>query len=357
MMPTLLSLIRYVNAGLVELSYRFNMPFVIGGPVSLMVEPSAACNLRCPFCPTGIHMTKREGYTLSPADFERALGWFRYTLRTVTFWNYGEPFLNRDLPKMVAMASRYHIKTQISTNGHFLDRPMLDDIFAAGLTLLLVSIDTPKSELYDRYRVGGDFETVVRNFGHAVERKRIMGAKTEIAAQYIAMRDSEDVAAMIAHGRELGADKVIVKTLGIGSSIPEPTNEEWSLMPETEEFQRYVSHDEIRSKIHWDDARCTYIWRRMVLNSDGKCVPCCRDQLAKFELGTIKNGGTLASVWNSRTYRQYRRDIRQIQKKEVMCQRCPELVREELEPGIVFTAAPTVTPSALTHITRHTGSV
>lgn len=337
--PTIRAGIRALNRRLLDLSYRLDLPFVLGGPASLMVEPSAACNLRCPFCPTGIRISKRDGYTLSPEDFERALGWFRYTLGSITFWNYGEPFLNRDLHKMVAVASRYGISTQISTNGHFLELPMLDDIFKAGLTRLLVSVDTPHAELYDRYRVGGDFGTVVRNFRHAVERKRVLGAKTHIVAQYMLMRDSENVDAMIAHGQELGADKVLVKTIGIGSSVPNPTSEEWSLMPETEEFNRYVSQDDIRSKIQWDDdVRCTYIWRRMVLNADGTCVPCCRDQLAKFHLGTIKNGGTLASVWNSPAYRRYRREIRQTQKSEVMCQRCAELVREELDPGVVFTA-------------------
>jgi radical SAM protein with 4Fe4S-binding SPASM domain len=333
-----LSGIRFLNSRLLSLSYRLDLPFVLGGPESLMVEPSGACNLRCPLCPTGIGATKRDGYLLSPEDFERALGWFRFTLRTITFWNYGEPFLNRDLAKMVAVASRHGIRTQISTNGHFLERPMLDDIFEAGLSRLIVSIDTPHEALYARYRVRGDFDRVERGIRHAADRKRALGAGTEIIAQYMLMSGSEDLEAMIAHGRGLGADKVLVKTLGIGSSIPEPKEREWSFMPEADEFNRYVSREDVRAKLHWDDARCTYIWRRMVLNSDGACVPCCRDQLARFELGTIRDGGSLASVWNGPGYRRYRREIRETQKKEVMCQRCPELVRQEMDPGIVFTA-------------------
>jgi radical SAM protein with 4Fe4S-binding SPASM domain len=332
--------IRIVNRRLLDLSYRFDLPFVLGGPGSMMVEPSARCNLRCPFCPTGIRVTKRDGYTLSPEDFERSLGFFRYTLEAMTFWNYGEPFLNRDLAKMIEVATRNDIRTQVSTNGHFLELPMLDDIYAAGLTRMLVSIDTPHAELYPRYRVGGELETVERNFRHAVERKRALGAKTDLVAQYMLMHDNEDIDAMIAHGQSIGADKVLVKTIGIGSSIPTPTTQEWSLMPEREEFNRYTSREDLRSKIQWDDdVRCSYIWRRMVLNSDGTCVPCCRDQLAQFKLGTIKDGGTLASIWNSRAYREYRRNIRATQRSEVMCQRCAELVREELDPGVVFTSA------------------
>jgi radical SAM protein with 4Fe4S-binding SPASM domain len=333
------SLFRSLNRRLLDFSYRRDLPFVLGGPTSLMVEPIAACNLRCPLCPTGIRATKRDGYTLAPEDFERALGWFRYTIQTVTFWNWGEPFMNRDLAHMVRIASRHDMRTVISTNGHYLDGPMLDDLLGAGLTRLLVSVDTPRKELYDRYRVGGDFELVERNFRHAVARKKALGAKTDLVAQYLLMQGSEDVQAMIAHGESLGADKVLVKTLGIGSSFPKPTNEQWSLLPEKEEYRRYVSRDDVRSKIEWDDVRCTYIWQTMVLNSDGSCVPCCRDQNAKFKLGSIRDGGTLPAVWNSEAYRRYRRDIRATQKTEVMCQRCALLTRKELDPGYVFTAA------------------
>lgn len=338
--------LRFLNARLLDLSYRLDLPWALGGPESLMVEPSGACNLRCPLCPTGLKVTKRDGYTLSPQDFERALGWFRYTLRTITFWNYGEPFLNRDLAKMVAIASRNGIRSRISTNGHFLEGPLLDDVLAAGLSQLIVSVDTPDAALYGRYRVRGDFERVVRGFRHAAARKRALGARTEIIAQYMLMSGSEDVDSIIAHGEALGADKVVVKTIGIGSSVPQPSDRDWALLPEADEFNRYVSRDDVRAKLNWEDSRCSYIWRRMVLNSDGACVPCCRDQLAQFELGTIKGGGTLASVWNGAGYRRYRREIRATQKKEVMCQRCPELLHQEMDPGLVFTAtAPPAEPS------------
>jgi MoaA/NifB/PqqE/SkfB family radical SAM enzyme len=334
----LLRAFRALNSRLVGLSYRLDLPVVLGGPISLMVEPSGACNLRCPLCPTGLKLTERDGYTLSPEAFERALGWFRYTLRTITFWNYGEPFLNRDLARMVALASRNGILTQMSTNGMFLERPMLDDILQAGLTRLIVSVDTPHAGVYPRYRVRGDFERVVRGIRHAARRKRELGSRTEIVAQYMLMQDSEDVDAMIAHGRSLGADKVVVKTLGIGSAVPEPEEREWALMPEADEFNRYVSREDVRSKIHWDDARCSYIWGRMVLNSDGHCVPCCRDQLAEHDLGNVAGGRTLASVWNGPGYRRYRRRIRETQREAVMCQRCPELLHKDMDPGLVFAA-------------------
>ena len=49
--PLIRAGVRSLNRRLLDLSYRLNLPFSLGGPVSLMVEPSAACNLRCPLCP------------------------------------------------------------------------------------------------------------------------------------------------------------------------------------------------------------------------------------------------------------------------------------------------------------------
>jgi MoaA/NifB/PqqE/SkfB family radical SAM enzyme len=305
-----------------------------------MVEPSSACNLRCPLCPTGLGITHRERPTLSAAEFERALGWFRHTIAIVTFWNYGEPLLNRELPAMVAFAARRGIRTRISTNGHFLEAATIDALLSAGLSQLIISLDTPDAELYPRYRVRGKLERVERNFRRAVERKRALGARTEIIAQYMLMQGSEDVDAMIAHGEALGADKVVVKTIGIGSSVPEPGNREWALMPEDERHRRHVSRDDLRARVQWEDARCTYVWRNMVLNSDGGCVPCCRDQNAEHDLGKTGGSRTLAAVWNGAAYRDFRRSIRETQRDAVMCQRCPQLVHRDIDPGAVFERAP-----------------
>jgi len=324
---------------MVDMSYRLNLPFVVGGPVSLMVEPSSACNLRCPLCPTGLGITRRERHTLSAAEFERALGWFRHTLAVITFWNYGEPLLNRELPAMVALAARRGIRTRVSTNGHFLEQATIDALLAAGLSQLIVSLDTPDAELYPRYRVRGKLERVERNFRLAVERKHALGSDAQVVAQYMLMQGSEDVDAMIAHGAGLGADLVIVKTIGIGSAVPEPGNSAWALMPDNERHRRHVSRDDLRARVQLEDARCTYVWRNMVLNSDGGCVPCCRDQNAEHDLGRAEGGRTLAAVWNGPAYRRFRRLIRETQRDAVMCQRCPQLVHRDIDPGAVFVRA------------------
>jgi hypothetical protein len=107
-------------------------------------------------------------------------------------------------------------------------------------------------------------------------------------------------------------------------------------MPDDEGHRRHVSRDDLRARVRWEDARCTYVWRNMVLNSDGGSVPCCRDQNAEHGLGLTGGGRTLAALWNGPAYRRFRRRIRETQRDAVMCQRCPELVHRDVDPGAVF---------------------
>jgi radical SAM protein with 4Fe4S-binding SPASM domain len=332
---TALKLAKDANSGLLNAAYRANLARIPAGPEGLMVEPSSLCNLRCPLCPTGMRVTKRDRPSLSFEQFKAALGIYRYTLRYITFWNYGEPLLNRELPEMVGYASRYAIETQISTNGAFLDDEWASRLMEAGLTRLIVSIDTPHEALYARYRVRGDYQQVIRNVRGAVARKQTLRARTAIVLQYMLMSGTEDLDAIVAQGEDLGADEVVVKSIGIGSFVARPTQQHFTLMPRNPDYQRYPL-PELRAKEPWGDTRCSYVWRRMVLCSDGTCLPCCRDQTSEFELGRTTDGTTLARVWNSPAYARFRRDIRRTMQTARMCQRCPELTKPNVDPGLVY---------------------
>lgn len=336
MKRSVLRLVRWINERLVDVSYATNSSVVVGGPLVLMIEPSAACNLRCPLCPTGRGNTGRSSGTLTFETFKQALRGIKWTVKYINFWNYGEPFLNRELAKMVHYAARWSIQTQVSTNGHFLRRSALDEVLAAGLSRLIVSVDTPNPELYGRYRVGGDYDSVIEGFQHAVERRTALGARTRIVALYIMMSQSECLDEIIAHGCRIGADEIVVKTLFIGSAVEVPSEQEWALMPSDPRYWRYVSRSDMRARVLWGQRRCEFIWRGMVLGADGTTLPCCRDQTGTFKLGSLQKRRSLLGIWNSKEYRKFRRGIRGTQTSATMCQRCGDPVKEAIDPGLVY---------------------
>jgi len=93
------------------------------GPSTLMVEPTNVCNLHCPACPTGAGILNRPPRAMSFDEFKgilnQALDPPGY-LRRVTLFNYGEPFLCKDLLRMVRYAADRGLETFTSTNGQFL---------------------------------------------------------------------------------------------------------------------------------------------------------------------------------------------------------------------------------------------
>src|SRR5262249_14137393 len=92
-----------------------------GGPSTAMIEPTNHCNLACPTCPTGTGKIKPLP-DMTPERFERALGELGPGVRNLALWNYGEPTLNRNLPRLIAAAKTRGVGVvKVSSNVHFLD--------------------------------------------------------------------------------------------------------------------------------------------------------------------------------------------------------------------------------------------
>jgi MoaA/NifB/PqqE/SkfB family radical SAM enzyme len=89
---------------------------IISKPYLLYVDPTSFCNLRCPFCETVMQTDSREKKQLLVEDFDHILEHIGEYLFEISFFNWGEPLLNHNLPKMVKHAKQYDIFTKISTN-------------------------------------------------------------------------------------------------------------------------------------------------------------------------------------------------------------------------------------------------
>ena len=96
-------------------------PIQWGEPISLSIEPTTACNLGCPECPSGLKIFSRPTGNLSPKLFEKIIDQVYEKLIYLTFYFQGEPFINKNFLRMVKYASDKGIFTSTSTNAHFID--------------------------------------------------------------------------------------------------------------------------------------------------------------------------------------------------------------------------------------------
>ena len=66
---------RFWNAVKISTSYFLsklgNKTYVWGLPYSIAIEPTTACNLRCPHCPSGLKIFNRDTGKISVENFEK----------------------------------------------------------------------------------------------------------------------------------------------------------------------------------------------------------------------------------------------------------------------------------------------
>jgi len=148
-------------------------------PRRYMIEPSTVCNLKCRHCfhwryDSQKHFTREH---LRFENFTTILEKIRRYALLIELYNYGEPFLNRETPRMIAAATRAGIRTRISSN---MSVPMSDeyarDIVRAGLHRLTCSLDGPSQEIYEKYRIGGNLSLALENAARVIRWKKKLNA-------------------------------------------------------------------------------------------------------------------------------------------------------------------------------------
>ncbi len=141
-------------------------------PHAIILSVTSKCNLRCRHC----SIWKNKERSLPEKDAEKIiLGLREWTGPYHLTISGGEPLLKKDLAALVKLASDNGIQTALSTNGVLLTREIQDEIFDAGLDLVLVSLDSTRQEVHDKIRgAPGTFESLIRNIENSDYSSRIV---------------------------------------------------------------------------------------------------------------------------------------------------------------------------------------
>lgn len=303
------------------LSRTFRKPYVFGLPVSVSIEPTTSCNLRCPECPSGLRAFTRPTGMLDEKFFQDLTNQLYRDLFYMIFYFQGEPFLNPDFLKMVKHASLKKIYTATSTNAHYLDKETARKTVESGLDRLIISIDGTTQEVYKQYRIGGKLEKVFEGTKNIIEwKKKLKSPTPHVIFQFLVVKPNEhqvEDARLLA--KEIGVDKIIFKTAQFYDY--ETGN---VLMPETGKYSRYRKESSGRFKIKNALANhCWKLWHSSVVTWDGKTVPCCFDKDAQYKTGDLKEE-TFSEIWNGEKYRSFRQSVLKSRKETGICTNCSE---------------------------------
>ncbi len=173
-------------------SRLIHKPKQFGLPISISIEPTTSCNLRCPQCPSGLREFTRPIGMLQTILFEKIILQLKKHLHSLTFYFQGEPYLNPDFLKMVHFANQQHIYTATSTNAHYLNQEAAINTVKSKLDKLIISVDGITQEVYEQYRIGGKIHKVIEGTKEIVKQKKILKSKTpHIIWQFVVFKPNQ----------------------------------------------------------------------------------------------------------------------------------------------------------------------
>lgn len=303
------------------LSRLVKRAIVWGKPFTVSIEPTTACNLGCPECPSGLKSFSRPTGKLQLETNRKLLDQLHKELMYINYYFQGEPFLNPEFLTFVRDAKKYKIYTATSTNAHFITQKKATEIVNSGLDRLIISIDGLTQETYESYRINGQLSKVIEGTKNIVNAKKEAKSTTpHLIFQFLVVKPNEhEVSDVFKLAKELGIDEVRLKT----AQVYDYENGN-PLIPEQEKYARYKKQKDGKYKLKYKTGNhCWRMWSSCVFTWDAKVVPCCFDKDAKHQLGSAVEL-PFNTIWKNKSYTQFRTAVLNKRKTIDICQNCSE---------------------------------
>lgn len=315
---------RLWNGALVMISYLWakisKTPSMWAHPISISVEPTTSCNLRCPQCPSGLRSFSRPTGMLQGDLYQGLIDSIYKKTSYLTLYFQGEPYLNPDFLDMVKYARSKNMYVATSSNAHYLNLENSIKTIESGLNRLIISIDGITQETYAKYRIGGKLDKVFEATKNLMEARKITGKKGPLIIwQFIVFSHNEHELPEIKKiAKEFGVDYLQIKTAQVYDY--ETGND---LIPKNEKYARYKKDENqyaIKNKLL---NHCWRLWHSCVVTWDGLIVPCCFDKDASHQLGDLKLS-SFNHIWWGKKYIDFRSTILKGRANIDICKNCTE---------------------------------
>jgi len=288
-------------------------------PIHIEVELNFLCNYRCPFCVISLPEEERKEWgdptkKLSFDTYKKIIDeGVQHGLKSVQFNGNNEPLTERQLPKFIKYAvDKGILDISFNTNGSLLDKKISEELIDAGVTRLMVSVDAFKKETYEKYRVGGNYETVKNNILNFLKIRNKKGKVLPLVRiSYIVHSNNIDE---LPDFIDYWKDKVDFFAL--------------QSLRDVFTFDKKRSK-ELRKLFKIDESKidkfyvCPQPFFRAFIRNNGDVLPCCSAYAMKMVIGNIYED-TLYNIWNGEKMKEVRRRVNDIKNQPFVCKKCRE---------------------------------
>ena len=250
-------------------------------PLFIDIEGTSACNLKCPFCATTFRgKVIKKGFVTFDAVKRIIDEGVSNNLYGVKFNIRGEPLLHPEIHEFVKYAKqRGLIDVYFNSNAMLLTDDIARKLIDAGLDRLSISFEGITKDVYEKYRVGAKYETVLSNI------EKIQSLKKKLGVEH---------------------PKIRIQTVMLPEIVSafEQYKSFWSKIADEVGFLDYKEMKVKKKGIKYPWA-CPQIWQRMAVWWDGTILPCNHDDDGMLALGNIREV-SIKDSWQSASLNKMR---------------------------------------------------
>ncbi len=176
----------------------------------MQIESAIACNLDCVMCPWREIAENVENRGLMSQEIWQSIRPHLPDIKSIDFTGGGEPLLQPKLAEWITEANAAGCETGFLSNGLLLKEERLQRILDAGLDWICISMDGADAGMYERIRIGSNFERVCENVANIAELRSDNRPRTMINFVLMDMNfhQVEDIVRLAA---QLGVDQLNFK--------------------------------------------------------------------------------------------------------------------------------------------------
>lgn len=268
-------------------------------PLSVSIEPTTYCNLKCNFCIHSLHKNEilKSGHVFGQMNADTfdlivsQLEDFPRPVKSFAFIGNGEPLLHRELPSMIEKikGNRLAENVIIVTNGILLTHELSKNLLSAGVDTIKISINGLSAADYKK-NCGAfiDWDQFLSEIFFLYENKKHARVLIKTLSSVLGDRDKEVFYQIFGDCCDLIS---IEKTMPYFNEI---------------NYERLVDNDPPTSRYESVKEKvniCAAPFMRMGIRFDGKVVICgCRAGISTKDMDIRIN--TLADIWNGQQHKQ-----------------------------------------------------
>ena len=283
-------------------------------PFTIQIEPSSICNFKCNYCiQSSFEMQNKN--VMEWSTFLRLceqIQEFDDKLKQITISGWGEPLINKNLPRMISHLKELNVTEKIFfyTNGSLINRELTLSLINSGVDIIKISLQgMTQNKYFEICGVKIDFERLVNNIRFLYENKKQCEIFIKIAD--ISLNEREDQLFYSTFGDI--TDRMYIENI---RPVFDKVNGNFRI--DTNKTITKFGH------IHSPIMVCPLPFYIMKISSSGDIYPCCH-YYDPTKFGNINNSN-LKEIWNGDNRRNFLKMLlsknRNTQKKYPICNNC-----------------------------------